>query len=932
MKIPQRHGSSTLPRIVQLVLHVCLRESDREFLVGDLEENWRQRTMGHSQNGGKSWTPLSCIAWLWWQVIGLMWTHARVASHGRELARVLIRQSAKPDSHIPQEPSMSLSLVEIRHAVRALANRPGLTLSLVGSLGGGIALATVMFSVLNAVLLAPLPYSDPARLVAIWESHLQGPSSRGELSPPNYLDLRERNRTLEGIAAVGDGSVNFTGIGDPERLPSQTVTWNYFGVLGVGPMLGRGFEPADEQDGGPATAVISARLWARRFNSDPSVIGRSLRLDDVPTTIVGVMRTEFVPPGAEADVWLPMRFDAAARRNRSGHFLNAFARLRPGITAETALADLDRIFIALEREVPGSERNVRATVVSLREQLSGAYRPTLVLLFGAVSFVLLMACTNAANLLLAHASVRRREMAIRVALGANQGRLRGLVMTESFLVAAAAGSLGLLVSVWGIAIVNTLLPESLELLAGPGAARALTGDAVEMTLDRRVLVFAISATVATGILFGVIPARQSTAVSAQDTLRQAHTTPGVRAGTRKLLVVTQLAIAVMLLVCAGLLLQSVLRLHAIDPGFDARNVLTLRTVLSPQRYQTPQARQRFYDAVVERVKQLPGVESAGFVTFLPLTFEGLGGSVAVESRLAPDGSRPVAARFRMVTHDYLQALRIPLRAGRTFAASDTADSTKVAVVSEAFARALWNDDFTRALGERIMMFGSPRFTPERWLTIVGIVGSVRQTRLDAAPPLEVYALQAQGSPFLFAEPRDLAVRLFESSRDPLSVAPTIRAIIRDLDPAQPVTDVQMLSDLVRHGSADRRLYLWIVGAFAVLTLALGAFGLASVMSYVIGARRHELGLRIALGALPGQVIALVARECAIVITIGLAIGLAGALLAARAMRAWLYETAPTDPLTITLVLVTVTSSCFLSCGLPLRRATRIDPAVALRAL
>jgi putative ABC transport system permease protein len=509
------------------------------------------------------------------------------------------------------------------------------------------------------------------------------------------------------------------------------------------------------------------------------------------------------------------------------------------------------------------------------------------------------------------------------------------VLTESLIVAGAAGMVGLLISVWGVAIVNRLLPASLTMFGG-NAELAFTGDAMTVAIDWRVLGFAVLATVVTGLLFGVMPAHQASDVAAYDVLRETRTTGGIRARTRKLLVVAQLAIAVVLLVAAGLLLRSVARLHAVDPGFDASNVLTMRTVLSPQAYPTPQARQRFYDAVIERVRELPGVESAGFITFLPLTFDGLGGGVAVESRPVAGKDYPVSARYRMVTHDYLRALRVPLRHGRTFDASDSATSTPVAVVSDAFARALWPDDPTRALGQRVKCFGWPN-SPDDWLTVVGIIGSVRQTRLDAEPPLEVYALQSQRSPFAFAEPRDLAVRIAASSSgtsavsDPLALAPLIRGIIRDIDPEQPVTDIRLLAEIVRQGIADRRVYLWLLGAFAALTVGLGAFGLASVMSYVIAARRQELSLRLALGARPRQVIAMVAGECARLVAAGVTIGLGTALVATRAMRAWLYETAPTDPLTLAIVPIVFAVCCFASCAVPLWRATKADPVAALRA-
>jgi putative ABC transport system permease protein len=909
------NGWRPLPVEVRLVLMLWLDRRAREFVIGDLEELWNERARTRG--------------WLWRQAVALVWAHHRgPGSDSRAPSRVVSRSR---DGHFtavkPRLPSVSL--VDVRQALRGIVSRPGLSMTLVGTLGGGIALATVMFSVLNAILLVPLPYGDADGLVAVWEHHVARSDPYEELSPANYLDLRDRTRALTGIAGISDGSVNLTGISDPERIDGQLVTWNYFQVLGVTPALGRGFAPADERVGAPPTAVLSARLWMRRFQSDPTIIGRSVRLDDRSTMVIGVMPLQFVPPGSQADLWLPMRFDEGMRNNRTGHFVSAVGRLRPGITVEGARADLDSVFIALEREARGSESNLRSTVVPLRDQLAGTYKSTLTLLFGAVCFVLLMACANAANLLLARAAVRRREMAIRLAIGADRSRLRGLVLTESLLVAGAAGSLGLVASLWGISLVNRVLPSSLTVFAGSGTGWALTGDAVAVALDWRVLAFATVATLTTGLLFGSIPAHQTSDVSAHDVLRQIRTVGGVRARTRKVLVISQLAIAVVLLVAAGLLLRSVLNLQRTDPGFDAQHVVTLRTVLSPLAYANTHDRRRFYDAVVERVKRLPGVEATGFTTFLPLTFEGLGGGVAIESRPVADTPFPVSARFRLVTHDYLQALRVPLVAGRLLADADAAESTKVAVVNEALARAVWKDDFTRALGQRVMMFGSPTGTPDRWLTVVGIVGSVRQSRLDAPAPLEVYALQAQGSPFVFAEPRDLAVRV-SPSFDPVALAPTLRAIIHEIDSQQPVTDVRLLADIVRQGSAGRRAYLWIIGGFAMLTLALGAFGLASVMSYLISARRQELTVRLAVGALPRQIMALVMTECAVLVGTGLALGVGGALLAARAMRAWLYETAPTDPVTLVVVPVAFALVCFAGCFQPVWRATKLEPGAALR--
>jgi predicted permease len=378
----------------------------------------------------------------------------------------------------------------------------------------------------------------------------------------------------------------------------------------------------------------------------------------------------------------------------------------------------------------------------------------------------------------------------------------------------------------------------------------------------------------------------------------------------------------------GLLLHSLLKLQAVDPGFDAERVLTLRTVLSSNAYDTPGTRRRFYDAVHDRVRRLPGVEAAGFVTFLPLTFEGLRGGTLVEDRPDLRSDPTFSATWRSVTHDYLDAVRIPLLAGRTFSGSDTPETPRVVLVNELLARRAWGDDLNRAIGRRIGIFGWR--DGANWLTVAGVVGAVRQARLDAAPALEVYGLQAQGAPFAFAEPRDLAVRVAPGV-DARAMAVSVTAAIRGVDPEQPVTDIRLLTDIVREGSADRRLYLWLVGGFAVAALALAAFGLSSVMSWLVAARRHELGLRLALGATSSQVMRMVIRECLVLVGIGFALGGIGAAIVSRTMRAWLYEVQPADPVTLAVVPAVFASCCMLGCAIPVWRATRVDPATALRA-
>lgn len=882
---------SRLPRAVRAVLHVCLPARDREHLLGDLEEL------------GASWP----------DVISLVLTHGRVIGALRRL--VLSLTIGDP---------LMLSSTDVRYACRAIAHRPALVAAIVLTLGGGIALNTVMFGILRAVLLTPLAYGRPDALVAVWENH-PGRDEQEELSPANYLDLRERAGTLEGLAAFMPGSVSLTGLGEPEQLRAHVVTTNAWEVLDVRPALGRPFHADEGVDGAAPVVVLSHELWVRRFGSDPSIVGRAVRLDDRATTVVGVMGPRFVSPGFDADVWLPLRFAANARTDRGSHFLTAIGRMTPGVGEGAVRADLDRILIALERE-SGGERALRATVAPLHGQMSAPYRRTVLLLAGAVVFMLLMACANAANLLIAWAAVRRREMAIRLALGAGRGRLRGQVLVESLLVALAAGSLGLGVSVWAIAALNRVLPASAGRFAGPEAAMVMQGDALTIALDWRVLAFTLAASLATGLLFGTMPARAASEAAPQDVLREARTTGGVRARTRKLLVAGQLAAALVLLSGGGLLLHSLVKLQSVDPGFETRGVLTLRTVLSSTAYDGPAARRRFYDAVHERVSRLPGVEAAGFVTFLPLTFEGLRGGLSVDDRPDLQGGPPVSAAFRAVTHEYLDAVRIPLLAGRTFTSADTPQTTRVVLVNDILARRLWGDDLNRAIGKRFGIFG---WRGDKQLTVVGVVGAVRQGRLDTAAAFDVYGLQAQGAPFTFAEPRDLAVRV-ASGVHAEALAASVTAAIHAIDPEQPVTNIRLLSDIVREGSADRRWFLWLVGGLAIAALALAAFGLSSVMSWLVAARRHELGLRLALGATSRQLMGLVVRECLALVGIGVVTGALGAALVSRAMRAWLYDVQPADPLTFAAVPVVFICCCVAACAVPVWRAARVDPVTVLR--
>jgi putative ABC transport system permease protein len=898
----------TPPRFAHALLEALLPPRDREFILGDLEEAFA--ACAHRDGAA------AARRWYWSQTRQLL---ARRAWRRTPPDRRTYRPAG---DHV-----MRLALQDLRHHIRLLRSQPAFTVSVIVTLALGIGLSTALFSAVSSVLLRPLSYRDADRLVAIWEDHTRRHEPYEELSPANFLDFRERNRTFESFSAFASTPFTLVGVGEPDVLDGLRVTWDYFRTLGVSPVRGRALEPSDDLPGAAPVVVLAHALWKGRFAGDPQVVGRSIVLDGRATTVVGVMPADFVAPGSDATFFVPASLESDA--NNRAHFMSAVGRLKPGVTLAQADADLDRVAAGLAGEHPRTNDGVAATIVGLRAQLVGDVRPILLVLFGAVTFVLLIACVNVANLQLAQALRRQGELGIRVALGARPLRLMAQTLTESLGLAGVGGALGVLLSVWLIRLLNALLPDTFLMLGG-GHARTLSVAGTTQTaasLDWWVLTFALSVSAATGLLFGLVPALRARRIDGA--LRE--TTRGSRGSRRQrrlreLLIVAELAIALVLVVAAGLLVRSVGRLQNVDPGFDPNGVLTMRTALPFDKYREPSVRKAYYGAVLERVGRLPGVESAGFATFLPLTFTGLRGGVPVEGR-TPSAAQPgLGATYRVVSADYFRTLGIPVLSGRAFSAADGPGTAPVAIVSRAFARRAWGDDLEAAIGRRIKpLSGADSSDP--WRTVVGVVGDVRQSAVDALPVLDVYTAYTQGAPFAFAEPRDLAVRV---QGDPLALAGAVRAAIRAVDPDQPIAQVRSMEEVVRGSAAGRRIYMYLLASFAVLALGLAALGVYSVMAYVVSARTAEMAVRMALGAHPRQVRRLVLADGAKLAALGLVLGGCASLAVVRVLDRILFEVAPFDALTFFSAFSILALAALAASLVPAWRATRIDPMLALR--
>jgi predicted permease len=800
---------------------------------------------------------------------------------------------------------------DLRFGVRAMLRRPAFTCIAVVTIALGIGATTAIFSVADNVLFKPLPFPNADRLVSVWEVRPALNRPRVEAAPLNYVDWERDSNSFEALAAFFHESMNLTGSGTPERLPVAGVTPNFMSMLGVPPLVGRWFEYPDGTPGQAATTILSYGLWQRRFGGDPSIVGRTIRVGREPHTVIGVMPRGFQFPHARVQAWIPVDYSRGAGiQNRTLLALNVVGRLKPGVTVTEATTELGVIAERLAREYP-ENKGSSAFAVPLQADLARDERRAFLLLLGAAALVLLIACANVAGLLLTRASSRDAEFALRTALGASRGQLVRQLLLEGMLLSGVGAVVGLVLATRSFDLLNTLVPDSLQ-------------GTVSMSLDVRLLAFGITVAILTGVVFGLAPLRQAFQRDLRTALgARTHSVAG--AGRLRALVAVEIALGVVVLFCTGLMLQTVLNLQRADIGFEKQNVLTARVELAEAKYPTLQHRLTFYEQLLERVAGIPTVVSAGLTTFLPYT-ETIGSApLRVEGRSdLLDISRQVY--LRAITPGYLRTLRVPLRAGRAFSERDTANTEPVAIVSEGVSAALGGD----LLGQRVA-FG---LGGSGWLKVIGVVGDIRYDGVDVADSrgaLYVPAAQLQqaggGLPFFFA-PRDLAIR---TTGNPMTLATTLQQAIWAIDPNQPVADIRTLEALVDGQIADRKVQTGLLSTFAGLALFMAALGVYGLLSFTVAARTRELGVRAALGARGGELVALVSRGSFRWVAAGLVVGTALALATSRAMGSLIYGVEPMDWRSLVVSTAVLGLVGIGAALLPVWRATRIDPVVILRA-
>ena len=801
---------------------------------------------------------------------------------------------------------------DLRFGLRMLLKHKGFTAIAILTLGLGVGANTAIFSVVNAVLLRPLPFAEPERL--LWFGGWTGNDKEQGVTPADFLDYREQCRSFTQIAAsVSDGiPMNLSGGGEPERLKGGYVTANYLDVFGVKPVLGRTFAAEEglegiDMEGGDRVVVLSHALWQRRFGADPAIINQMITIEKRNVTVIGVMPPQFqYPPGVE--IWLPFRFPTSPQsvfRSREFHFLRPVARLKPGVTRAQAQAEVETIARTLQSLYPKTNANQSLFLWPMQERLVGNIRLTLLTLLGAVGCVLLIACANVANLLLARASARGREIAVRSALGASRGRVMRQLLTESLALAQLGGLVGMLLAKWGV---NLLVALSASYLPR----------ADEVRINATVFGFTLTVALITGLLFGLAPALQSARLDLTEALKEGGRGAGSgarRHRTLNLLVVGEVAVAMVLLIGAGLLINSFVRLQQVNPGFDEKNLLTARIDI-PNPYAQPEKKAQFFDQLQQRVAALPGVEAVGLITELPLAGQSADLPFRIAGRPEPLPGQSPHADIRAVNHDYFRAMRIPLLKGRYFTEEDVRDNAKVVLISEELARLYFAGD--EPIGQRLIRRAVGN---EPYEEIIGVVGDVRHRGLDIGLRQTIY------SPFLGLGFTNLVIR---TTTAPASLAAAVRREAAAIDPNQPVADIKTMERWVSESVAQPRFRTLLLSMFSGAALLLAMVGIYGVMSYAVSQRVHELGVRIALGARAGDVLRLVIRQGMKLALYGVAIGLVGAFTLTRLIKDLLFGVGTTDPLTFATISLLLTGVALLACYLPARRATKIDPMVALR--
>jgi putative ABC transport system permease protein len=808
---------------------------------------------------------------------------------------------------------------DIRYSFRSLRQAPAFAAAAILTLALGIGANTAIFSIAHAVLLRPLPFNDPQQLVQVWENNRQRNDPRYGVAPGNFSDWRTRNTVFQQMAAYATYlSMNLTGQGEPARLQGARVSANLFPLLGIAPALGRNFLDEEDRPGGNRVAVLAHTLWQNRFGSDAGIVGQPVSLNDEVFTVIGVLPADFqLPyhsPGPQQvqqiDVFVPLAMDSKESQHRGTHPLRVLARLKPGVALEQAQSEMEALAAQIEKENPEDNVGKSVTLVALHEQLVGDFRLALLVLLGAVAAVLLIACSNVANLLLARALARRKEMVIRAALGAGRSRLVRQLLTESLLLAASGGLAGIALAYWATGMVRRL-----------AAADISIPRAQDISLNTEVLAYAFGLSMFTALVFGLAPALIACKVNLNDALKQStrNSTRGAfEFRLRGLLVVSQIALATMLLIGAGLLLRSLWQLQSVDPGFRPARILSMELSLPQSRYKEPPQVNSFYDRLIERVASLPGVQSVAGAAYVPFSGSANAWSFHIEGRAPLPTGHYRMAGWRPVTANYFPTMGIALVRGRTFTPADTAGAPPTVVINQTMAREFWPGE--DPLGQHLKFGGGP------WRDIVGIVEDVHHSRLDSPPIAEMYfAYQQLGMAW-----RSITL-LARAEGEPAGLAASLRSVVRELDPDLPVYNVRALDTLLSASLSRPRSNLWLLVVFAATAVILASLGLYGVMNYAVSQRVPEIGIRTALGARPGDVVRLILRQGTAFILLGVLLGLGGAYAMSRVMETLVFGITTTDAPTFVAAAALLGAVALTASYLPARRAARVDPLVALRA-
>jgi putative ABC transport system permease protein len=816
---------------------------------------------------------------------------------------------------------MSTLANDLRYALRALRRTPGFTAAAVAALALGIGATTTIFTVVNGVLLRPLQYEAPDRLVNIWNDLGQGAQSLPAVSPLDFRDYQERSRTIEDFAAAAEGNVanlrgNLTGEGEPERADVVTVTANFFPLLGVRPALGRQFLPEEEVLNGPHVVMLSDRLWQRRYAGDPSLVGKTIQIDGVAHEVVGILPRDFrlqLPKEAfqvtDADLWAPIQFDYGQPLPRNLTFFTVFGRLAPKVTMEQAQAEMNLIAEQFRSEFKEhAASNLRIRAVPLHYDVVKHARPALFVLLGAVGMVLLIACANVANLLLVRGTVRQAEFALRTALGASRAAMIRQVLSESLLLALAGGSLGLGITLAALEVLRRLHPANLPRLA-------------DIQMDGTVLLFTVVTCAVTSVLFGLVPALRAAGTDPQEHLKSGGRggSAGDRRRARSLLIVAEVALSVVLLVGAGLLIRSFIALQRVDPGYDGSDVLTFELSMPFGKYPGGAARRAFFRELREKLLALPGVTTVGLVSQLPLTGSGPLSPFAYNEETARN-FESVTADGRNVSPEYFEAMDATLLAGRTFTYQDSAGTPPVIIVDETLAKLAWPGE--NAVGKQLQL--APTGEPNAFSEVVGVVEPMRQHDLTRDILHQIYYPIGQGTPTNMTY-------VVETSLVPASLIPTVRRTVNEMDPDLPVSRLTPMSTYLTEGQAQARFSLVLMSVLGAVALLLTAVGVFGVISYSVSQRTREFGIRLALGEDPRRTRLSVVMGGMRLVLVSIAIGLVGSLAVTRLIVGLLYHVSPADPATFAGIALLLGGVALLACYLPARRATRVDPALALRS-